>query len=378
MRTLFLIFIAVALTGCGPTAKVAICHMIVGSGQSEPTFSAPPGTVNVYASAETDPSPDTCEGADDPAIWVNPVDAERSFVVGSHKMRGIGSYDLHGEQVDALEVGAINNVDIRDGVLVNGVEVVLAVGTNRVDDALDFYQLDSVNGKLKRLEAALLRWPYGDAISGVCLYRRPADQALFVFSNDKAGKVVQWQLTASESTGIQGRQVRAWEVGEQVESCVVDDANGWFLLSVENEGIRRYNANPDVPSTDYAVIDRVGAERGSRQLRADLEGLAVYEGQKGHPEEGYIIASSQGSHTYVVYDRKPPHGFRGSFRVVGNDLIDGTEETDGLEVTSKPMPGYPLGMLILQDGYNVDRNGEVANQNYKYVSWQLIAEALAL
>ena len=56
--------------------------------------------------------------------------------------------------------------------------------------------------------------------------------------------------------------------------------------------------------------------------------------------------------------------------------IDGISETDGLEVTSRNLgPGFEHGAMIAQDGRNVM---PVENQNYKYVPWKAIAEALGL
>jgi 3-phytase len=51
-------------------------------------------------------------------------------------------------------------------------------------------------------------------------------------------------------------------------------------------------------------------------------------------------------------------------------------ETDGLDVTSAPLgPRFPQGLLVAQDGRNLSPR---ERQNYKYVSWRDIAEALGL
>ena len=41
-------------------------------------------------------------------------------------------------------------------------------------------------------------------------------------------------------------------------------------------------------------------------------------------------------------------------------------DTDGIEVTPVSLPGYPDGILVVQDGYNTFPD---ANQNFKIVSW---------
>ena len=73
----------------------------------------------------------------------------------------------------------------------------------------------------------------------------------------------------------------------------------------------------------------------------------------GEPDDGYLIASSQGNITCVVYDRAAPHAYRGTFRVVAHGDIDGTEGTDGLDATSTPLgPAFPSGKLVVMDGAN--------------------------
>ena len=63
----------------------------------------------------------------------------------------------------------------------------------------------------------------------------------------------------------------------------------------------------------------------------------------------------------------------------GSGTVDGTEDTDGLDVVSAPLgPSYPMGLLVVQDGVNVAADGSEANQNFKFVSWQDVVEALDL
>jgi 3-phytase len=47
-------------------------------------------------------------------------------------------------------------------------------------------------------------------------------------------------------------------------------------------------------------------------------------------------------------------------------LVDDVSDTDGVEVTAVSLPGYPQGLLVVQDGYNRKPS---ANQNFKLVSW---------
>lgn len=79
-----------------------------------------------------------------------------------------------------------------------------------------------------------------------------------------------------------------------------------------------------------------------------------------------------------MLDASPPYAQRGVFRIGINAAksIDGTSDTDGLEVTSKPPgPLFPKGMLVVHDGY---KQLPPKPQNFKYVSWEAIERALKL
>ena len=104
------------------------------------------------------------------------------------------------------------------------------------------------------------------------------------------------------------------------------------------------------------------------RLVADVEGLTLFLGEGG---TGYLIASSQGNHTYNVYRREGRNEYVGSFRIVGGDTIDGTEETDGIDVCAAHLgPGFEWGVFVAQDGLNDD-----GAQNFKLVPWQALAVA---
>jgi len=72
-------------------------------------------------------------------------------------------------------------------------------------------------------------------------------------------------------------------------------------------------------------------------LASNVEGLSIYAPPGGGPDDGFLPASGQGNHTYVVYDRAPPHAYRGTFRVGEAGAVDGIEDTDGLHVVSAPL-----------------------------------------
>src|SRR5690606_15927289 len=107
----------------------------------------------------------------------------------------------------------------------------------------------------------------------------------------------------------------------------------------------------------------------------DLEGIGLYDLGDGR---GYLVLSSQGNDTYAVYRREGDQEYLGSFAVVADPAsgIDGISETDGLDVSSANLgPGFEHGAMGAQDGRNLM---PVEHQNYKFVSWTDIAEALGL
>ncbi|PYU87617.1 MAG: hypothetical protein DMG08_27670, partial [Acidobacteria bacterium] len=77
---------------------------------------------------------------------------------------------------------------------------------------------------------------------------------------------------------------------------------------------------------------------------------------------------SQGNSTYVVYRREQSNQYVKTFRIAGGNGIDGTSDTDGIDVTTAHLgPAFPHGVFVAQDGHN--DNG---NQNFKLVPWQSI------
>jgi len=105
----------------------------------------------------------------------------------------------------------------------------------------------------------------------------------------------------------------------------------------------------------------------------DVEGLAL--AQDG--DNQYLVVSSQGNDSYVIYDAVAPYAARLRFRVTTNPTlgIDGSSETDGLDVTTRSLgPGFEQGALIVQDGRN--RMPE-QGQNLKLVPWQAILQQLS-
>ena len=79
----------------------------------------------------------------------------------------------------------------------------------------------------------------------------------------------------------------------------------------------------------------------------------------------------------AVFDRIT-NQYQGSFTLQNGTKIDGTNDTDGIDVTNFTFGNkYPKGIFIAQDGANT-KNKDSLNQNFKIVNWTKISEALNL
>lgn len=115
---------------------------------------------------------------------------------------------------------------------------------------------------------------------------------------------------------------------------------------------------------------------GGRLLTADVEGLDIYyAGRLG----GYLLASSQGDSTFVVYERRGGNKPVGRFRVVGVGGVDDVDGSDGLAVTNRAVgPDYPQGLLVTHDEPDDAGPAERDPTNFSYVSWPDVAQPLGL
>jgi 3-phytase len=118
-------------------------------------------------------------------------------------------------------------------------------------------------------------------------------------------------------------------------------------------------------------IDETSPSEGSPYLAADAEGLTIYPlaGRRG-----YLLGSSQGSSTFVVYDL-PSLSTLGTFGIAAG-TTDGVDESDGAMVVAVPLGGtFPRGLLVTHDGD--DEPNEDAT-NFKFTRWEDLATPLGL
>lgn len=326
-------------------------------------FSQPAPSFEVTATMETEPVPSVGDAADDAAVWFNEQDPAQSAIIGTDKDSGLAVYDLFGRELQFVPHGEMNNVDLRDDFPLGNERVTLVTAGNQSDSTLAIYRLEAHTRKLESVAARAIKTcpPYGS-----CMYRSPLTGKFYYFVNSRVGEIEQWELYDNGLGKVDAMKVRAFHIGMRPEGCVADDELAFFYLGVEEEGIRKYGAEPE--AGEHFV--RIDSTRGGGHVRRQVEGLAIYYSTE---HTGYLLASSQGNNAFVIYRREGNNDYVATFKIAANDSIDEVTHTDGIDVASHNFgEKYPLGFFVAQDDTN-----EADNQNFKIVSWHQIQNALA-
>lgn len=324
----------------------------------------------VAASIETEPTPrgKNDDSADDPAIWIHPQNPEKSVIIGTDKKGGLATYDLTGKQLNYYATGDMNNCDLRYGFPLNGDTIDILAASNRTMQSVSLFRIVE-NGGLDSVHNRIIKSAMSDEVYGLCMYRSKKTGLFYVFVNGKSGEVEQYELFAAENK-VDAKLVRSLKIGTQTEGMVADDETGILYIGEEQAGIWKFDAEPE-GSTEGKFIQKSSEE--NLNIKYDIEGLAIYATDSLN---GYLVASSQGNFSYAVFERQGENKYLGSFRIT-DGVVDGVEETDGLDITTVALPGFPQGMLVVQDGFNYDGRKK-KSQNYKYISWAEIAKVLNL
>lgn len=317
-------------------------------------------TISLTADAETVPvGTVNQDAADDPAIWRNPENPSASLIIGTDKKAGLYVYGLDGSIKSFLPEGQLNNVDLRE-VMIGGKKTILvgaSVRNDRLNAHIGLYRLDPETAQL----SSLGKFPAGSGEAYGFCFGQDAGGEAFAYMIEKTGYVREIEMSFEGATP-KTRVTREYKLATQPEGCVVDDRTGWLYVGEENSGIWMFELNDD------AFTPRRFANVNGRELVADVEGLAL--APQGDAA-GFLVASSQGDNSYVLYDLSSGE-YVNRFQLV-DGVVDGTSETDGIEVKLGNFGlNYPEGLMVVQDGAN-----EGNTQNFKLISWKKIADAVA-
>ncbi|MDO3695038.1 phytase [Wenyingzhuangia sp. chi5] len=313
----------------------------------------------VQAVRETTPVESLEDAADDACIWINQKDVNASLIIGTNKKQGLCTYNLQGELLNNDPVGKVNNVDIRDQFYYKGDTISVVTASNRTNNTITVHRVHA-DGTFENIAKDAIKSNLNE-VYGLCMYQNSGNT--YVFISGKDGEVEKWQLIAQED-GVVGALISTISVGSQTEGMVADDELGFVYIGEEDVALWKYNAN------NLEENRTLVAKTSDVNMKDDFEGVTLY---KQENNTGYVILSSQGNNSYAMFDRVTNQYIK-SFTLVDGE-IDGTNDTDGIDVTSVSFKDFPKGFFIAQDGTNMD--GEVKkNQNFKIVDFREVLKGL--
>ncbi|MFI7005477.1 phytase [Streptomyces sp. NPDC050145] len=369
--------------------------------------------------------------ADDPAIWRNPADPDRSLVIATAKQGGLRVYDLDAREVQSLPApsapgpddapGRLNNVDLIHSSRLGD----LAVASDRGTDRLRVYRIDPnrTAGPLTDVtdpNAAPVFSSSQEEINdqrtayGLATWTdKNTGRSYALASQRERTRLALLELTARTDGTIGYTKVRTLDLPKtfslpdgtswspcnepdelpHVEGMVVDPANGTLYAGQEDVGIWRLPADLTgtprlvekvreygVPGTYDPASEECVPGRdpgfGGKHLTADVEGLTLVNEKDG---DGLLLASSQGDNTFAAYDREisDNNEYEGGFRVTPTaGGIDGSEECDGAAALNEPLGRrYPNGLLVVQDGHDAPGDPDRPSTNFKFVDLADVVDA---
>jgi len=291
----------------------------------------------VDPSIESTPVPDSDDAADDPFVM---LDLSGLTVLGTNKRRDLEVYDGRGELKQRLDRGRLNNVD---GYFEVESRSHFIASSNRTAGSVDIFSKAESESDIRFLRTfpVPLADPYGLCVSSGS-----------IFVGDKEGQVIQYTWS--------GEALQEIRFESQTEGCVVDELENNLYVGEEGRGIWEIRLS-NYQRRLIAEIDKTGMG-----LVADVEGLDLY--QSGN--EQYLVASSQGDSSFIVYDLNSGTQLA-KFRVGENETIDSVSGTDGLAILEGPLPDFPKGLMVVQDGTN--ETGSVpAEQGCRWLGWRQV------
>ncbi len=320
--------------------------------------------------------------ADDPAIWVNPRNSERSVVLGTLKEGGLAAFDLDGRTIGVYPAPPAPTPEAKPG-RYNNVDVLgnLAFVSDRGRDRVRVFRVDErgavdvTNPATKpvfaKTEAEVdeQHTVYGLAaghVNGrdVVVTSRRNETGIALLHVVKGDRYDTRKVsTVDLPDTFTLPDGRSWTVcgepgeGPQVEGMVVDEQTGTLYAAQEDVGIWRIPlrasgfGEPQLvekvrtfgapqkynPETEECEADGPNPGFGGQWLEADAEGLAI--------AGDVLLASSQGDSRFVAYrkaDMKPLRDFR----------VKDVEHSHGADVVLGK-----LNLLVVHDGERENGTG---------------------
>lgn len=285
----------------------------------------------------------TLNDTDDPAIWINPNNPEKSIVFGTDKETNgaIYAFDLEGKIITDKTIKNIerpNNVDVEYGFKLNDSTTTdILVFTEREKQQIRVFSIPDMkpldNGGFPVFEDEEIleyRLPMG-----VSLYKSPKESTVYAIvgrkTGPKEGYLYQYALQA-DSNGIKSNLVRkfgSFSGVKEIEAIAIDDEKGFVYYADEGVCIKKYHAEPNMGDAEISCF-------GGDYFSEDIEGIAIATYSDGN---GYLIVSNQQQGEFNIFSRKD-NSFIKAINLT-------TVETDGCEVVTVPLnKQFPNGLFV--------------------------------
>mgnify|MGYP001053211888 CR=1 FL=1 len=303
---------------------------------------------------------------DDPAIWINPKDSTQVLIIGTDKGGDTGDGGLYVFNLQGIKVDSVrplmrpNNVDVAYGLVLGSDTVDIAVCTERNRNSIRIFTMPDLrpidNGGIPVFESEpdSLRDPMG-----IALYTNPADKKIYAIVGRKTGPqdgtyLWQYLLEHDGQGNVRGtlkRKFGYYSGKKEIESIAVDNELGYVYHSDEQHGIHKSYAHPDSSNVELALFGTTG-------FTEDIEGISIY---KLDATAGYILVSDQQADKFRVFPREGANGAHDHPEITAVHVS--TEESDGSDVTSRALPGFPNGLFVAMSD----------NGTFQYYRWEDIA-----
>lgn len=301
---------------------------------------------------------------DDPAVWIDPENAEQSLILGTDKGSDQANgalyvFNTNGEILEEKTIRGLkrpNNVDVEYNVRLNDTTVDIALVTERNANALRIFSLPDMkpldNGGIPVFENEENRAPMG-----VAAYHSEATDKTYAILSRKTGPeegyLFQYELIPRNNGTFTAQKVRAFgkfSGTKEIESIAVDDSLGHVYYSDEAAGVRKYHADPQAGNEELALFAVEG-------FTDDREGISIYPTSR---ETGFIFVSDQGVNRFHVFKRNGEHERVAILTVTA-------EQSDGSELTSAALANeFPEGAFIAMSNEG----------NFHFYDWRKLREEI--
>jgi 3-phytase len=313
--------------------------------------------------------------SDDPAVWVNPTDSNKSLILGTDKDLDGALYvfNLEGKIQEGKTVRGLkrpNNVDIEYGLKLKAVSTDIAVTTERFTHKLRIFSLPDMkpidNGGIEVFEnetGANFR-----DLMGISLYKNAAGK-IYAIVGRKTGPTTGeylWQYLLEDDGNGQVKATLVRKFGiysgkKEIESIAVDDELGYVYYSDEGVGVRKYYAEPNKGNEQLALFATTG-------FTEDHEGISIYQNSK---TTGYILVSDQGANKFHVFTREGSPKNPNDHQLLKIVTVK-ANHSDGSEVVAFPFNNtFKKGLFVVMSDdrtFHLYRWEDIAGKELKSIN----------